>query len=152
MVFDFIVWYSYHTYFSPIWTSWYRRFGTRCIVRNDEWCIFVNYCVFSALCPLKLRVVFEVGILGTSEQKDAVLPIVISNFHRWKPNSTKTDSLKYCLKHHSSRLSTIPNADVNQIIQSNLICVHIIVQGTHGFDQYTKGGHFCAAHITFKWI
>ena len=65
------------------------------------------------------------------------------------------------LKHSSSRLNTIPKADAYQIIQSNLFCVHIIVQGVtrykglcqnnkHGFDQYTKGGHFCATHIALR--
>ena len=91
MVIDFITRYSYHTYFSPISTSWYRRFGTGCIVRNGEWRIFVNYSVFSALFPLKLRVLFEEGILGTPVQKDAVPSMVISNYHRWKPNPNKTD-------------------------------------------------------------
>ena len=91
LVIDFIKWYSYHTYFWPISTSWFRRFGTGCIVRNGEWRIFVNYSVFSALFPLKLRVLFEEGILGTPVQKDAVPPIFISKYCRWKPNSTTTD-------------------------------------------------------------
>ena len=91
IVIDFIKRYSYHTYFTPISTSWFRRFGTGCIVRNGEWRIFVNYSVFSALFPLKLRVLFEEGILRTSVQIDAVLPILISNCHRWKPNSTTSD-------------------------------------------------------------
>ena len=91
IVIDFIKRYSYHTYFSPISTSWFRRFGTRCIVRNGEWRIFFNYSVFSALFPLKLRVLFEEGILGTPVQKDAVPSIFISKYHRWKPNSTTTD-------------------------------------------------------------
>ena len=91
MVIDFITRYSSHTYFSPISTSWYRRFGSGCIVRNGEWPIFVNYSVFSALFSLKLRILFDEGILVTPVQKDAVPPIVISNYHRWKPNSTKTD-------------------------------------------------------------
>ena len=53
---DFIKWYIYHAYFWPISTSWFRRFGTGYIVRNGEWCIFVNNSVISALFPLKLRV------------------------------------------------------------------------------------------------
>ena len=91
MVIDFIMWYSCHTYYSPISTSWYRQFGTGCIVRNSEWCIFVNYSVFSALFPLTLHVLFEEGILGRPVQKDPVPPVVIWNYHRWKPNSTKKD-------------------------------------------------------------
>ena len=91
IVIDFNKRYSYHTYFSPISTSWIRRFGTGCIARNGEWRIFVNYSVFSALFPLKLHVLFEEGILGTPVQKDAVPPIFISKYHRWKPNSTTTD-------------------------------------------------------------
>ena len=91
MVIDFITRYSYHTYFSPISTSWYRRFGTGYIVRNGEWRIFVNYFVFSALFPPKLRILFEEGILGTPVQKYPVTTMVISNYQRWKPNSTKTD-------------------------------------------------------------
>ena len=55
--------YSYHTYFSPTSNSWYRRFGTGCIVRNGWWRIFVNYSVFSALSLLKLRVFFEEEML-----------------------------------------------------------------------------------------
>ena len=51
----------------------------------------MNYSVFSALFTLKLRILFEDGILGTSVQKDAVPPMVISNYHLLKPNSTKTD-------------------------------------------------------------
>ena len=88
---DFIKRYSYHTYFWPISTSWFRRFGTGCIVRNGEWRIFVNYSVFSALFPLKLYVLFEEGILGTSVQKDVGPPIFISKYYRWKPNSTTKD-------------------------------------------------------------
>ena len=82
IVIDFITRYSSHTYFTPISTSWYRRFGAGCIVRNGEWHIFVEYSVFSALFSLKLRILFEEGILGTPVQKDAVPPMVISNYHR----------------------------------------------------------------------
>ena len=39
--------------------------------------------------------VFDEGFLSTPFQKDAVPPKVKSNYHRWKPNSTKTD---LCLK------------------------------------------------------
>ena len=88
IVIDFIHWYSYHTYFSPFSASWFRRFGTGCSICNGEWFIFVNYSLFSALFPLKLCVLFEEGILATPVQKDAVPPIFISNYHRWKPNST----------------------------------------------------------------
>ena len=90
IVIDFIQQYSYHTYLSPISTFWFRRFGTECIVRNGEWHIFVNYYVFSALIPLKLRVIFEESMLATLVQKYTVPPIFISNYHRWKPNSTTT--------------------------------------------------------------
>ena len=41
-------------------------------------------------------------------------------------------SLKYCLKHCSSRFNTILKADVYQIIQSNWFYVHIIFQGVRG--------------------
>ena len=41
-------------------------------------------------------------------------------------------SLKYCLKHSSSRFNTILKADVYQIIQSNWFCVQIIVQCVRG--------------------
>ena len=91
MVIYFITRYSSHTYFSPFSTSWYCRFGAGCIVRNGEWHIIVNYSVFSALFSLKRRILFEEGILDTLAQKDAVPPMVISNYHRWKPNSTKTE-------------------------------------------------------------
>ena len=37
IVIDFIKRYSYHTYFSPMTTSWFRRFRTGCIVRNGDW-------------------------------------------------------------------------------------------------------------------
>ena len=44
MVIGFITRYSYHTYFSPISTSSYHRFGTGVrIIRNGEWRMFVNY-------------------------------------------------------------------------------------------------------------
>ena len=91
IVIDLIKRHIYHTYFSPISTSWFRRFGTGCIVRNGEWRIFVNYSVFSALFSLKLRILLEDGILGTTVQTDAVPPIFISNYQRSKPNSTTTD-------------------------------------------------------------
>ena len=87
----FVKRYSYHTYFAPISTSWFRRFGTRCIVSNGEWRIFVNYSVLSALFPLKLSILFEECILGTPVQKDAIPPIFISHYHRSKPSSTTTD-------------------------------------------------------------
>ena len=92
IVIDFIKRYSYHTYFSPKSTSWFCRFRTGCIVRNGDWRIYVNYSVFSALFPLILRILVEEGILCKLVQKDAVPPIFISNYHRWKPNSTTTDS------------------------------------------------------------
>ena len=41
-------------------------------------------------------------------------------------------SLKYCLKHRSSRVNTTQKADVYEIIQLNWFCVHIIVQGVRG--------------------
>ena len=138
MVIDFITRYSYHTYFAHISTSWHRCFGTGCIVHNGELSIFVNNSVFSALLSLKLCVLFEEGILGTPVQKDAVPPMVISNYHRWKPNSTKLicvlsnlcllltkvlfetpfKSFKYNTK--GRRLSNY----------SNWFCAHIVVQGT----------------------
>ena len=141
-VIDFMKRYSYHTYLSPISTSWFRRCGTGCIVRNVEWRKFVNYSVFSALFPLKLRVIYEEGILGTPVQKDVVPPIFISNYHRKKKQFHYNPfvywvifvylSLKYCLKHRSSRFNTILKEDVYQIIQSHWFCVHIIVQGVRG--------------------
>ena len=82
IVINFIKRYSYHTYFSPISTSRFRRFGSGCIARNGEWCIFVDYSVFSALFSLKLCILFEEGILGTPVQKNTVPPILISNYHR----------------------------------------------------------------------
>ena len=91
IVIDFIKQYSYQTYFSPISNPRFRQFGTGCIVRNGEWHIFVNNFVFSALFSLKLRILFEEGILGTPVQKDAVLPIFISNNHRWTHNFITTD-------------------------------------------------------------
>ena len=75
----------------PISTSWYLRFGTRCIVRNCEWRIFVNYYAFSGLFHLYLHVDFQEHILHTLSQKDAVPPMVISNNHGWKPNSAKIE-------------------------------------------------------------
>ena len=142
IVINFIKRYSYHTFFSPFSTSWFRRFRNGCIVRNGEWRIFVNYSVFSALFPLKLRVLLEKSILGTPVQKDAVPPIFIANYHRRKPqfhyNGLVYSAifvyflLKYCLKNRSSRFNTILKADVYQIIQSNWFCVHIIVQGARG--------------------
>ena len=59
------------------------------------------------------------------------------------------------MKQRSSRFNTIPKAEVYQIIQSKLIlCSHyrsrykgLHQNKKHGFDQYTKGGHFCAVHM-----
>ena len=50
-------------------------------------------------------------------------------------------SLKYCLKHSSSRFNTMLKADVYQSIQSNRFCVHIIVQGERGCVKI-KSMHF----------
>ena len=100
--------YSCHTYFSSISTSWYRRFGNGCIVCNGEWHIFVNHSLFLALISLKLRLLFEEGILGTPVQKDTVPPMVISNYHRWKPNSTNPD-LGIELSLFTSHWSTVWN-------------------------------------------
>ena len=142
IVIDFIKRYSHHMYFSPISTSWFCRFGTRCIVHNGEWRIFFNYSKFSALFSLKLRILFEECILDTPVQKDAVPPIFISHYHMIKTQFHNNGfvywvifvyfSLKYCFKHRSSRFNTILKADVYQIIQSNWFCVHIIVQGVRG--------------------
>ena len=45
-------------------------------------------------------------------------------------------------------------AEVDQIIQSNWFCVHITAPDESSsvkiFCQYTKGGHFCATHITLS--
>ena len=50
MVIDFIAQYSYHTYFSLISTSWYRWFGTRCLVWNfpySQHCFLWNVVFYS---------------------------------------------------------------------------------------------------------
>ena len=91
IVIDFIKRYSYHTYFSPMTTSWFRRFRTGCIVRNGDWRIYVNYSVFSALFPLKLRILVEEGIFCKLVQKDAVPLIFISNYLRWKTKRRRSD-------------------------------------------------------------
>ena len=51
-VIDFIKWYSYHTYFTPISTSWFRRFGTGCIARNGEWSVYLWIIPYSQHCFL----------------------------------------------------------------------------------------------------
>ena len=102
MVIQFITQDSYHTNFSPFSTSWYRRFGTWYIVHNGGWHIFVNYSVSSALFHMKLCILFDACILGTPVQKDTLPPMVLSIYHGWKPNSSKTDlgielaSCKWC--------------------------------------------------------
>ena len=116
MVFDYMTQYRYNTYFIPISTSWFRRFGTGCIVRNGEWRMFENTSVFSA----RFRVLFEEGIICTPVQKDATPPTLILNYNRSKPIPLKWIcvyweifvyfSLKYCLKNRSTRFNTIPKA------------------------------------------
>ena len=67
-------------------------------------------------------------------------------------------SLKYCIKHRSSRFNTLLKADVYQIIQSKLILRShyrsrrkgLYLNKKHEFNQYTKGGHFCVAHMSLK--
>ena len=72
MVIDFITRYSCHTYFHlfqfPDIID--LKMCVLSVMVNDTY--FVNYSVLSALFPLKLRILFEKGILGTSVQKDAV--------------------------------------------------------------------------------
>ena len=167
MVIDFITRYSSHTYFSPFSISWYRQLWAGCIIRNGEWHIFVNYSVFSALFSLKLRILFEESILGTLVQKDAVPPMVISNHHRWKPYSTKTD---LCMSYLCLRLTKVLFETSLKSFQYNtkdrrlsnyliklILCSHcrsrykgLFQNKKHGFDQYTKGGHFCAAHMALN--
>ena len=76
MIIDVITRYSLYTYFNLFQLPDIVDFGTGCIVRNGEWDISVNYSVSSSLFPMKLRVLFEEGKLGTPVQKDAV-PIMI---------------------------------------------------------------------------
>ena len=73
MVIDLIARYSYHTF---------HLFQLPDIVDLELDMYYVNFFVFSALFPLKCRVLFEEGILGTPVQKDAVRSMVISNYHR----------------------------------------------------------------------
>ena len=123
-------------------TSWVCRFGTWRIVRHGEWRIFVNYSVFSALFPLKLRVFFEQGILGT--------PVLKILYHPYSYRITIDENpiplqrifvLSYlCLLLtkvlFETSLKSFPyNTEgryIYQSIQSNWFCVHIIVQGVKG--------------------
>ena len=159
LVIDFIKRYSCHMYFSPISTSWFRRFGTVCIDRKGKWRIFENYSVISALFPLKLCVLFEEGILGTQVQKDAVPPIFISK----NPITLRRIwVLSYlCLLltkvlFETSFKSFQYNTEGRRLLNYSIkliLCSHyrsrckgLCQNKKHEFDQYTKGGHFC------KWI
>ena len=75
-------------YFSPSSTSWYRRFGTGCIARNGEWRKFELFRIRMTFF-WNFSVLFVKGILRTPVQKAAVPSMIISNYYRWKPNSTK---------------------------------------------------------------
>ena len=168
MEIDFIMRYSYHTYFSPISTAWYRQLGTGCIVCNVEWCAHLWIILYSQHYFLfKLLILFEEGILGTPVQKDDVTPMVISNYHRWKPNSTKTNlcidylcllltkklfERSFKLFQYNTKGRHLSNYQIKLILFSHYSSRYkgLCQNKKHGFDQYSKGGHFCATHITLK--
>ena len=103
-----------------------------------------------------------VSLLCWHALKDALPPMVISNYHRWKPNTTKTDlvywvifvyfSQKYCLKHRSSCFNTISIYSIKLILCSHYRSMYkrLCQNEKHEFDQYTKGGHFSVAHMALK--
>ena len=129
----------------------------------------MNFSVFSALIPLKLRILFEEGILSTSVQKDALPPppLLISSYHRGKRNSTKTD---LCIEFTSfiSHQSTVWNVvqvvliqcqrhtSINLFNQTDfVITLSFKVQGV--VSKYKawilpiyKGRSFCAAHMALN--
>ena len=121
----------------------------------------------SALFPLKLRVLFEQGILGTSVQKDTVPPIFISNYHRWKFHSTITElciELSFLLLtkvlfetsfksfQYNTKGRRLSNYSIKLILCSHYgsRCKGLCQNKKHEFGQYTKGGHFCAAHMALR--
>ena len=69
MVIYFITRFSYHTYFTSISTSWYRRFWTGCIVHIGEWRIFVNYSVIAAPFPPTPRVLLRKAYMAHQYKK-----------------------------------------------------------------------------------
>ena len=170
IVIDFIKKYSYHTYFSPILTSRFRRFGTGCIVRNGERRIFANYSVFSALFSLKLSILFEEGILGTLVQKDAVPPIYS---YRITIDEHPISLRQICVLgylcllltkvlfetslksfQHNTEGRRLSNYSIKLISCSHFCsrCKGLCQNKKHEFDQYTKGGHFCAAHMALTQL
>ena len=66
--------------------------------------------------------------------------------------------LKYCLKHRSSRFNTntegrrLSNYSIKLILCSHYRsrCKGLCQDEKREFDQYTKGGHFCAAHMALR--
>ena len=124
----------------------------------------MNYSIFSALFPLKLRVLFEEGILGTTVQKVAVPSIFISKYRRRNPIPLQ----RICVLSYLSLLLTkvlfetsfksfqyntedrrLSNYSIKLILCSHYRsrCKGLCQNKKHEFDQYTKGGHFCAAHM-----
>ena len=124
----------------------------------------MNYSVFSALFPLKLRILFEEGIPYTTKQKDAVPPIFMAHYHRSKPKSTqRICELSYlCLlltkvlfetSFKSFKYNTegrrLSNHSIKLVLCSHhrSKCKGLCQNKKHVFDKYTKGGHFCVAHM-----
>ena len=135
----------------------------------------MNYSVFSALFPLKLRILFEECILGTLEHKDVVPPIYSYRIAIDKNpiQLQQISALSYlCLLltkvlfetsfksfQYNTEGRRLSNYSIKLIWCSHYRsrCKGLCQNKKHEFDQYAKGGHFCAAHMAlscdndFRW-
>ena len=124
----------------------------------------MNYSVFSALLHLKLRVLSEEGILGTPVQKMLHHPYSYQSTIDKNPISLQ----RICVLSYLCLLLTkvlfetsfksfqyntegrrLSNYSIKLILCSHnrSRCKGLCQNKNHEFDQYTKGGHFCAAHM-----
>ena len=123
----------------------------------------MNYSVFSSLFSLKLRILFEEGTLGKPVQKDAVPPWS----YRIAIDENTIPQKRICVLSYLCLLLTkvLFETYTVQVVSiqyqrqtsiklfNQIDCVFTLSlrykglchNKKHGFDQYTKGGHFCAA-------
>ena len=127
----------------------------------------MNYSVFTALFPLKLRVLLEEGIPGTQVQKDPAHPYS----YRITIDENPIPLQRICVLSHLCLLLTkvlfktsfksfqyntegrsLSNYSIKMILCSHYRsrCKGLFQNKKHEFDQYTKGGHFCAAHMALS--
>ena len=123
-------------------TSWYRLFGTGYIIRKGEWQIYMNFVPYFQ----EYFFLFYLFIGGRHSLHISAEPFCNTHGHMKLPKmKTKFHlnwfvcrvifvyySLKYCLKHRSSRFDTIEKEDVHQINYSVklILCLHFVLGKT----------------------